>query len=73
MKYSERRFVLTTKNRKNINTTLDVSLYSEIRHLAIEKGVNANDLIEQGMKLILESSGKKRKVGHEKNEDYSHN
>ena len=38
--------------RKNINTTLDEELYKSIRILALQKGVNANDLIEEGMKLI---------------------
>lgn len=40
--------------RKNINTTLDEDLYKSIRILALQKGKNANDLIEEGMKYILE-------------------
>ena len=32
--------------RKNINTTLDEEQYKSIRILALQKGVNANDLIE---------------------------
>ncbi|HBJ1652479.1 hypothetical protein FDA33_10245 [Clostridium botulinum] len=39
--------------RKNTNTTLDVDLYKKIRILALKKGCNANDLIEEGMKAIL--------------------
>ena len=45
--------------RKNINTTLDEELYKNIRILALQKGVNANDLIEEGMKLIIEREDKK--------------
>lgn len=45
--------------RKNINTTIDEDLYKEIRMLALKKGVNANDLIEEGMRYILEREGKK--------------
>ena len=45
--------------RKNINTTLDEELYKSIRILALQKGVNANDLIEEGMKLIIEREDKK--------------
>ena len=45
--------------RKNINTTLDEELYKSIRILALKKGVNANDLIEEGMKLIIEREDKK--------------
>lgn len=45
--------------RKNVNTTLDEELYKSIRILAFQKGVNANDLIEEGMKLIIEREDKK--------------
>lgn len=47
--------------RKNINTTLDEELYKNIRILALQKGVNANDLIEEGMKLIIDRENKKNK------------
>ena len=40
--------------RKNINTTIDEDLYTEIRILAIKLKTNANDLIEEGMKYIIE-------------------
>ena len=45
--------------RKNVNTTLDEELYKNIRILALQKGINANDLIEEGMKLIIERENKK--------------
>ena len=48
-------------SRKNINTTLDEELYKNIRILALQKGVNANDLIEEGMKLIIERENKENK------------
>uniref|UniRef100_UPI001FDF316D ribbon-helix-helix domain-containing protein n=1 Tax=Clostridiisalibacter paucivorans TaxID=408753 RepID=UPI001FDF316D len=40
--------------RKNINTTLDEDLYTEIKILAIKLKTNANDLIEEGMKHVIE-------------------
>ena len=40
--------------RKNINTTLDEALYTEIKILAIKLKTNANDLIEEGMKYVIE-------------------
>ena len=40
--------------RKNINTTIDEDLYTEIKILAIKLKVNANDLIEEGMKYVIE-------------------
>lgn len=45
--------------RKNINTTIDENLYLEIRMLALKLKVNANDLIEEGMRFILERENKK--------------
>ena len=47
--------------RKNINTTIDEDLYLEIRMLALKLKVNANDLIEEGMKLIIERESAKNK------------
>jgi len=47
-------------SRKNINTTIDNELYSDIKKLAYkisaqkEVKINANDLIEEGMKLVLD-------------------
>lgn len=40
--------------RKNINTTIDEDLYTEIRILAIRLKKNTNDLIEEGMKYVIE-------------------
>ncbi|HOJ09770.1 MAG TPA: hypothetical protein PK733_04155 [Clostridiales bacterium] len=39
--------------RKNINTTINEELYKEVRILAIKLGLNTNDLIEEGMRYIL--------------------
>ncbi|MBU5436894.1 hypothetical protein KQI42_02670 [Tissierella sp. MSJ-40] len=44
--------------RKNINTTLDEDLYKDIRILALQKGTNANDLIEEGMKYVIKKYSK---------------
>jgi hypothetical protein len=40
--------------RKNVNTTLDENLYKEIKLLAVKLDRGANDLIEEGMRYILE-------------------
>lgn len=40
--------------RKRVTTSLDMDLYSEIQILAIKKGLNANDLLEEGMRYILD-------------------
>ncbi len=48
--------------RKNINTTLDEDLYIEIKILAIKLKTNANDLIEEGMKYVLEKYANIKKV-----------
>lgn len=43
-------------NRKDVNTTLDKDLYANIKMLAIRLGVCANDLIEEGMRYVLEKN-----------------
>lgn len=45
--------------RKNMNTTIDEKLYKAIKFLALELDIDANDLLEEGMKLVLEKYGKK--------------
>lgn len=45
--------------RKAINTTIDADLIKEIKLLAIEEDCKINDLIEEGLKLVLE---KRKKV-----------
>ncbi len=47
--------------RKNINTTLDEELYTELKILAINLKMNANDLIEEGMRYIVEKYKNKEK------------
>ena len=44
--------------RKVVNTTLDSNLYKQIKILAIEIDKNANDLLEEGMQMVLEKYGK---------------
>lgn len=46
--------------RKNVNTTLDEELYKKIRLLALKLQVNANDLIEEGMRYILKKYENKK-------------
>lgn len=49
-----------------VNTTLDKDLYSNIRILALKlsnnKKINANDLIEEGMQLVLDKYYKEVKI-----------
>ena len=45
--------------RKNVNTTIDEDLSLEIRMLALKLKINANDLIEEGMRLVLEREKEK--------------
>jgi len=40
--------------RKAINTTIDEELMKKIKFLALEKECNINDLIEEGLLIILE-------------------
>lgn len=46
--------------RKSINTTLDSNLYTKIQFIALQQSaernekINANDLIEEGMRYIIE-------------------
>ncbi|HFC9286546.1 hypothetical protein Q4457_05140 [Clostridium perfringens] len=45
--------------RKTINTTVDKDLIKKIKILAIEKECNINDLIEEGLRIVLEKEGVK--------------
>lgn len=40
-------------DRSQVTTTLDKDLYKDIKYLAVVLGVNSNDLIERGMKKVL--------------------
>ena len=40
-------------SRKAVNNTLNEELYQKIRILALKKGCNANDLMEEGMEMVL--------------------
>lgn len=42
--------------RKDIGTRLDEDLYTAIKILATKQGKNANDLIEEGIKYILDKN-----------------
>ena len=43
--------------RKNVNTTLNESLYKNLKSLALQLDVNANDLLEEGINLIFDKYG----------------
>ena len=40
--------------RKNINTTIDEDLYKQVRILSIKLNTNTNDLLEEGIRYILD-------------------
>ncbi|WP_321834372.1 hypothetical protein [Clostridium butyricum] len=40
--------------RKAINTTIDADLMKEIKLLAIEEDCKINDLIEEGLRIVLD-------------------
>ena len=40
--------------RRAFNTTLDADLIKQIKILAIQKDRNVNDLIEEGLKIVLD-------------------
>jgi hypothetical protein len=40
--------------RKSVNTTLEEELYKQIQILAVQLGKRTNDLMEEGMRYILE-------------------
>ncbi|MDM5316199.1 hypothetical protein QUF49_09360 [Fictibacillus sp. b24] len=48
-------------DRKNVNTTLSHSLYSEIKALAKKLDKPANELIEEGMVHVLNQYKKTKK------------
>lgn len=41
-------------DRKNVNTTLSQQLYTDIKYLAKRQNRSANELLEEGMRLVLE-------------------
>jgi hypothetical protein len=47
--------------RKKFTTSLDIELLKKLKKLAIDLDLNANDLIEEGMKYILKKYEKKDK------------
>ena len=47
--------------RKKFTTSLDIDLLKKLKKLAIDLDTNANDLIEEGIKLILKKYQKKAK------------
>jgi hypothetical protein len=44
--------------RKKFTTSLDIDLLKTLKKLAIDLDLNANDLIEEGIKLILKKHEK---------------
>lgn len=46
--------LLANNKRKSVNTTLDSDLYKAMRILALQLDLNANDLIEEGMRMVIQ-------------------
>lgn len=42
------------KERKAITTTINRNLYKELQILAVQLNKNNNDLLEEGIKLVIE-------------------
>lgn len=49
---------MTTKPRRNYNTTYRTDLLKAIKKLAVELDKRENELIEEGMELVLEKYAK---------------
>lgn len=47
----------TNPHRQQRTTNLDDRLYSALRILSVKLGVKVNDLLEEGMALVLEKRG----------------
>jgi len=45
--------------RKAFNTTIDEDLLKELKFLALEKDMKVNDLIEAGIRMVLEKEKEK--------------
>ncbi|MEG0296731.1 MAG: ribbon-helix-helix domain-containing protein [Clostridium sp.] len=45
--------------RKNFNTTMDVDLLKKLRRLAFDKDIHICDLIEEGVKYVLDKYSNK--------------
>jgi len=48
-------------DRKVYGVRVEKALYQEIQHLAIDLEKHANDLLEEGMRLVLQKHKKKGK------------
>jgi hypothetical protein len=47
--------------RKNYGLSLDPDLMKEVRHLAVDQDRNVNDMLEEGMRLLVQKYKKKGK------------
>lgn len=52
-------------SKKKFTTTLDQVLIKEVKKLAIDLGLSANELIEEGIQLVLKKY--RRKASRKKN------
>lgn len=46
-------------SRKNVNITIDENLYMQIKILSNKLNVNINDLLEEGIRYILDKDSEK--------------
>ena len=52
-------------SKKKFTTTLDQVLIKDVKKLAIDRGLSANELIEEGIQLVLKKY--RRKASRKKN------
>lgn len=48
--------------RDRLNTTIDRTKLNSIKHLAVDRGVNINEIIEEALTLYLRSLGENKKT-----------
>lgn len=49
---------LVKPEKKSVNFKLHKGMYTDLRHLAIEEGTTATALVEEGIRMVLESRKK---------------
>lgn len=50
-----------TGKRKTYGLSLDFELMKEVKHLAVDEDRNVNEIIEEGMRLLLQKYKKRSK------------
>lgn len=48
--------------RKTVNTTIDEELIKKIKLLAVNEDCNINDLIEEGLRMVIEKRNNNNQI-----------